>query len=421
MAAWEHLQDLCRIGPRGSTTDGERRAAAWLAERLSALGYTVETQPFTSPRHTLYLGPAAVIAGMLAARTLAAWSPPLGLLVMVALLVPLVGEMVGARVNFDLLLPKGPSQNVIARLPQQPGIGAAGSGTEGTGRAPRAAASREASPSRPEASHPGPCPGRPATVVIAAHYDTQRGTWLFAPGFRPWLRPFFVTVYIALALVPLGTALGWALPGAAWIWAVINAASAWLAATGAFLVGAWATGRYVQGANDNGSGVAVALALAERWCREPIPGLEPVFLFTGCEEVGTRGMRHFLAQSDLPPGTVFLNLDNVGGGRLRYLLGEGMLVYRRYDPELVALARASAPQVSDAIQPLANLLLPTDALPVAVAGFPVITLLAALDNGAIPNYHWHTDVLDNVDQATLALAETFAWRLLMELGRKAAA
>jgi len=390
MAAWEHLQAFCRTGPRGSGTEGERRAAAWLADRLAALGYAVETQPFTSPRHTLYLGPAAVIAGVLAARVVAAGSPPVGLILMLAFLLPLVGELLGARVNLDLLLPKGPSQNVIAR------------------------------PSQPAASRPGSGPGRPATVVIAAHYDTQRGTWLFAPGFRPFLRPLFSSVYIALALLPLGTALGWMLPKAAWIWPLVDGASVWLAATGVFLVLAWATGRYVQGANDNGSGVAVALALAERWRREPIPGLAPVFVFTGCEEVGTRGMRSFLAQSRLPPGTVFLNLDNVGGGRLRYLLGEGMLVYRMYDPELVALARATAPQVSDVIRPLANLLLPTDALPVAVAGYPVITLLAVGDDGAIPNYHWHTDVLENVDRETLALAETFAWRLLTELGRRAA-
>lgn len=390
MAAWKYLEGLCRLGPRGSTTQGERQAAAWLAQQLAGLGYAVEMQAFMGPRHTLYWGPAAVIAGMLLARWLAAWSAPLGLAAMVALLVPVVGEMLGTRVNFDLLLPKGPSQNVIARR------------------------------SHPEAPSPSRGAAGALTVVIAAHYDTQRGTWLFAPGFRPWLRPFFTTVYAALALVPLGTALGRALPGWTWLPAVVNGASVWLAATGAFLLLSWATGRDVQGANDNGSGVAVALALAERWQREPIPGLEPVFLFTGCEEVGTRGMQHFLAAGGAAPGTVFLNLDNVGGGRLRYLLGEGMLVYRPYDPDLVALAEAVAPGVSDAIRPLPNLLLPTDALPVAVAGYPVLTLLAAEDDGSIPNYHWHSDVLENVDRETVALTQAFAWSLLTELGRRRA-
>ncbi|MFS8665395.1 MAG: M28 family peptidase [Limnochordales bacterium] len=401
MEAWHYLESLCRLGPRGSGTDGERRAAAWLSEQLAALGYAVEIQPFRCPRHTLYLGPAAVIAGVLMARALAGWSPPLGLALMILMLVPLVGEMLGARLNFDLLLPKGPSQNVVAQL--KPG-------------APVAAPPGGASPTAPSAAGEGPSAG--TTVVIAAHYDTQRGTWLFAPAFRPWLRPFFVTVYAALALAPLGTALGWAFPGARWAGLVADGATVWLAATGAFLVLAWATGRDVQGANDNGSGVAVALALARRWGREPIPGLNPLFLFTGCEEAGTRGMRHFLAAADLPAGTVFLNLDNVGGGRLRYLQGEGMLVYRRYDPELVALARRVAARVSDAIAPLENLLLPTDALPVAVAGFPVLTLLAAGDDGGIPHYHWHTDVLENAERAVVELTEAFAWALLQALGRR---
>src|SRR5690606_5139213 len=85
---------------------------------------------------------------------------------------------------------------------------------------------------------------------------------------------------------------------------------------------------------------------------------------------------------------------------------------------LVALARRVAARVSDAIAPLENLLLPTDALPVAVAGFPVLTLLAAGDDGGIPHYHWHTDVLENAERAVVELTEAFAWALLQALGRR---
>ena len=382
MGAWHYLEGLCRLGPRGSATEGERQAAQWIAARLEELGYDVEIQPFMSPRHTLYLGPAAVMAGMLVARSLASWSAPLAAAVMIVLLVPLVGELLGARVNFDLILPKRPSQNVVARPPG-----------EGSG----------------------------VPVVVSAHYDTQRGSWLFAPGFRPWLRPFFVSVYAALVVVPLGTILAWAFPAAAWISVATGAATVWLAAALVFLFFSWATGRYVEGANDNGSGVAVALALAERWRAEPIPGLVPIFVFTGCEETGLRGMRRFLASASLPPGTAFLNLDNVGGGRLHYLLGEGMLVYRRYDARLVATARAVAQEFGGEIRPLTNLLLPTDALVAAVAGYPAVTLLAAGRDGAIPNYHWHSDVLANVDRRVVELTEKYAWRLLVAIGRSVGA
>ncbi len=394
MGAWNYLQDLCRLGPRGSATEGERRAAQWIAAKLEELGFDVEIQRFRGQRHTLYLGPSAVIAGMLLARWLAAWRPLLGAAAMIALLVPLVGEMLGARLNFDLILPRSPSQNVIGRLAQRAAGESAGD----------------------EASAAG-IPVVP--VVVSAHYDTQRGTWLFAPWFRPILRPFFVGTYVALALMPAGTVLKWAWPAAGWIGAVERGAAAWLGAALAFLVLSWASGKYVEGANDNGSGVAVALALARRWREEPIPGLAPIFVFTGCEESGLRGMSHFLSTAALPPGTAFVNLDNVGGGRLRYLTGEGMLVYRPYDKDLVAAARQAAAEFAGRVQPLANLLLPTDALAATLAGYPAVTLLAMGDDGGIPNYHWHTDVLAHADRAVVDLTEEYAWRILQEWSRRA--
>ncbi|MBO8141506.1 MAG: M28 family peptidase [Firmicutes bacterium] len=377
MAAWDHLQALCRLGPRGSATDGERQAAGWLKERLESLGWEAELEPFRSPRHTLYLGPAAVIAGVLLARTLAPLSPPLAALGMVALLVPLIGEMTGGRLNFDRILPKAVSQNVVARLP----------------------GARRDDPQ----------------VVIVAHYDTQRGSWLFAPWFGRWLRPFFIGTYAALAVVVAEAWLGWLAPGAGWIRPWAGAAAVWLGAALAFLIASWATGRYVEGANDNGSGVAAALSIAERWKDRAPQGFSPVLLFTGCEETGMRGMSHFLRTARPAPGTVFVNLDNVGGGRLRYLLGEGMLVYRQYDAELVRMAAKLAQESGGEVRALRNLLLPTDGLLAAKSGYPAITFLAASDDGSIPNYHWHSDVSANVDRRTLETAETFVWRFLEEL------
>src|SRR5690606_41873913 len=92
-----------------------------------------------------------------------------------------------------------------------------------------------------------------------------------------------------------------------------------------------------------------------------------------------------------------------------------------YDADLVATARAVAQEFGDEIRPLPNLLLPTDALVAAAAGYPAVTLLAAGENGAIPNYHSHSDVLANADRRVVELAETYAWRLLVAIGRRAGA
>ncbi|NLN29276.1 MAG: M28 family peptidase [Firmicutes bacterium] len=394
LKAWQYLQALSALPPRGSGTVGERRTAAWRGERLSEMGYEVEKQVFRSPVYTLYLGPLLVIAGLLIATwALGRWPGPAALLGLL-LLVPLVGEMLGAKVNLNYLpLPRRRSQNVVARFPH-----GARKGQGSTDPGGEAASER-----------------KPIPVVIVAHYDTQWGTWLFHPRFRPFLRPFFYCVYGGLGLNVAGLFVRWLFPGFGWGGTLLTVSAVILTLAGFFLAVAVATGRAVPGANDNGSGVAVALALADRWRTEGPAELEPVFVFTGCEEVGLRGMRHFLATTLPPSNTIFVNLDNVGGGRLRYLLGEGMLTYQRYDADLIELAEQLTERYPGKVEPLRNLLLPTDGLLAAKAGYKAITLLAAGDRGVIPNYHWHTDTLEHVDRNVLAVTERFTVDLLKGL------
>lgn len=411
MRSWKYLEQLAQLPARGSATEGERTAAYWLQEQLEALGYEVELQPFRSPRHTLYIGPTAVIVALLIALSLSTSMPFVAVLLGAAALAPLVGEMLGTSLNFNVFLPKSGSQNVIAR--------------------PR----RDEGGSRPAPS-----------VVVVAHYDTQWGSWLFAPGFRRLLQPFFMVTYAGLVLAFVAVLLRWLLPGAEWVDAMATVARVLLIVTGAFLFGSWLTGRPVPGANDNGSGVAVTLALAERWMAEREAGrmmarttagttgstttrtaagmtgsttaINPMFLFTGCEEVGLRGMHRFMEDADLAPDTVFINLDNVGGGRLRYFLGEGMLAYQHYDKDLVALAHDLAGRYDNEVTPLKNWLLPTDGLLPAKAGFPAISFLAIGDDDWIPHYHWHTDTLDNADRSVVELTERFVWDYLTAIGER---
>lgn len=391
MGSWKYLEELARLPARGSATEGERAAAEWMRNQLEALGYDVEMQRFASPRHTLYLGPTVVIVVILFALWLSkAWPAP-ATIVAAAALVPLVGEMLGASVNFNLILPKSPSQNVIAR--------------------PRGAS--------------GGATGALPDVVIVAHYDTQWGSWLFAPGFRRFLHPFFIVTYAGLVLALVAALSRWVLPGAGWTDVVAALAGSVLAAAGGFLFVSWMAGRPVPGANDNGSGVAVALALAERWMNrsgaagEPV-SLTPWFVFTGCEEVGLRGMHRFLADARLSPDTVFINIDNVGGGRLRYFLGEGMLAYQRYDAGLIEVAGEVSRRHDGQVQPLKNWLLPTDGLLPAKAGYRAISFLAIDDDHTIPHYHWHTDTIEHVDRDVVEFTERFVWDCLQAVAARRA-
>lgn len=72
-------------------------------------------------------------------------------------------------------------------------------------------------------------------------------------------------------------------------------------------------GEVYPGADDNASGVAVALAVARALERRPVSG-RVIWLFTGAEEIGLRGARAFVAAPILPLSEVraVYNLDMVG-------------------------------------------------------------------------------------------------------------
>lgn len=73
------------------------------------------------------------------------------------------------------------------------------------------------------------------------------------------------------------------------------------------------SGAIHPGADDNASGVAVALAVARDLQRRPGSG-RVVLLFTGAEEIGLRGARAFVAAPSVPLAEIraVYNLDMVG-------------------------------------------------------------------------------------------------------------
>lgn len=404
VSAWGYLREICRWPDRLSTTHREREAADWVALRLREAGFDVRRQSFLAPAATLYTGPV-LCGGAVALLALAAsrWATGPWVVLAAALawlaVLPLAGEVLGVGPNFDWVLPRRRSVNVVADLPHPPG---------------------------------GPAPA--AEVVICAHIDTQRASWLFAPAFAPLLPAYFWVSYGALALSVLSVsaaalAPAWAGHGHAWRWGagvggLLAAVSVgWLGVAGLF-------GRGVNGANDNGSGVAVALALARRFASSPLDGVRLRWVFTGAEEVGSRGMAAFM-RAEYPGRaghggqrsglTLFVNLDNVGGGRLRALLREGTVLPVACGPTLRSVAEELAREQPDRLSLWRGmLLLPTDGVVAARRGYETLTLIGLDDRGRIPDYHWYTDTIDRVDPARLqAVEETvvaFLERLAARLG-----
>lgn len=407
MSAWESLADLTsRFEHRSSTTAHERAAARWLAQRLSNLGYQVREHPFRAPKETLYTGPPLVGAAIfLMAWLLERLPHPWGWLALagaLASLVPLMGELLGTGPNLDLILPLRPSQSVEAIRP-----------AEGEAR---------------------------RTLVITAHYDTQRASLLFAPWFRPLVRPFLTLAYGAILGLPVTMLLSLVAPGLTWVGPVRRVLLGLLVVTMGFLLACKLSARDINGANDNGSGTAVALALAERMAAQgpegvaplpggrggpiPVPGdTEVRFLFTGCEEVGLRGMAAWMKGPgrELKPGTVFVNLDNLGGGLLRYMAAEGMLIPFPADRNLLRLAAQVADELRaetgrEVLSPWESLhYLPTDGLIPLRKGFPAITFIGRDEEGQIPNYHWVSDTLARLEPAHIGEVEEVLARFVGRL------
>jgi len=353
----------------------------------------VQIEGFRAPAATLYTGPPVIglvlVVISLATRFLGR-SPFAGAALALLALVPLLGEVLLWRINLNAVLPLRVSQNVIARPDRSDGTDT------------RSRASNDATP-----------------VVLLAHYDTQRGSLLFHPGFRPYIQLFFTASYAGFFGVPVGLiATGW-WPDSVLAATTLYAASGIALLASLMLVASNLMGSHINGANDNGSGTAVVLAAAERFAREPISGIEPVFLLTGAEEVGTRGMIDFMNRhgSELRRNTVFINVDNVGGGILHYLTREGMLIPVHYDAGLASLASQAAAESACEFRPKDNLLLPTDGLIAAHRGYRALTLIAFDEQGNIPHYHWHDDTLETVDMTVADQTGDVVWHMLRLLAR----
>ena len=252
-------------------------------------------------------------------------------------------------------------------------------------------------------------PGARRTVVFVAHHDAAHSGLVFHPalpriGMR--LAPKLheranqsIPIIFGVFLGPLLLAL-WGLLG-----------RPWLKRTGMFFsLGAGASmadigsSEVVPGANDNLSAVAVLVALAHELEEQPPEGVRVILLSTGSEESFMEGMQAFGRRHFPELGratTEFVCLECVGSPHLCVVEGEGMLRMRGYpESSRAALARAGAEAGVELIRGLRTVAA-TDALIALRAGYPTCTL-GGVDETKFPsNYHWPSDTPDNLDWSSV--------------------
>ena len=117
-----------------------------------------------------------------------------------------------------------------------------------------------------------------------------------------------------------------------------------------------------------------------------------------CEGMETFGQRHF---GELPRESTFiLSIDTVGSPHLCVLRGEGMRGMREYPRRSLELIDGLAEELGIHLFPSLRLRNATDGSIALAGGYECASLASCTDLKQPANYHWPTDVPENVDYAT---------------------
>ena len=399
MGCAETIDSLAGFEHRGAGTDAERRAALWLSRELRSgrREATIETfwcRPNWALTHAWHV--ALALAGSL----VSVGSPKLGAaLILVALvslaLDALVGVSLGRRLS-----PERASQNVISRA-----------GADDW----------------------------PVRLIITANYDAGRaglaqrnvprrlaarcrrlaGAGALTPGWLGWLAIACLWLMVTAVLRSgghAGTVVGIAqlVPTVALVLSLA-------------LLLELAGSEYGPAAGDNGSGVAVALALARALDVGPPSRLGVDVVLQGAGDGAMIGLQRFLRsrRRELQPAnTIVLGIGACGGGDPRWWVSDGPLIALRYLPRLGKLAdQAVGTQTHIGAVPHRGRGV-TPALPARRARLAAITIGCLDGYGLAPGSHQKCDLPQALDQSsidrTLELALTLVDAIDADLSPAAA-
>lgn len=263
-------------------------------------------------------------------------------------------------------------------------------------------------------------------VVMIAHADAAPTGWMFSPSFLKLAHTAWPNKLCLLRKQMLGSMLALAL---------LTSMDITIATTGYWFPLAYAgftlasliplvlmlqivlTNRTVPGANDNLSGCAAVVLLAERFSERPVPNTELVFVVTGCEEAGRGGAwtleRQMRGKWD-PQTTLILGLDTLSGGPLRYHIeGEMLPIWPTKELQQAVAQVAAADERYGPMQPYHAPAGATDVAPFVWRGYDGLCVTRINPQSDIPpNYHVPSDCAANIDADDVVTAVDFAEALV---------
>ncbi|MBJ7470913.1 MAG: M28 family peptidase [Solirubrobacteraceae bacterium] len=264
----------------------------------------------------------------------------------------------------------------------------------------------------------------PVTLVVLAHHDAGRTGAMFDQTLQKklWQRfpervesmdtslPYWWPAFLAPVVVAAGLLTG----------------SRKLRRSGA-VVSSLAFGLLVDimrsptvpGANDNLSGVAVLVALAERLRERPIDDVRVILVSAGAEEELQGGVYDYLrdhgAELD-PTSTYCLAVDTVGSPQLVMLEGEGTVAMEDYaDPSFRDLVADVAAEHGVSLDRGLRSRFSTDGVVFSRANIPTVCLVSLEPWKAPANYHLMTDTPENLTYETIAATTELCERVAQRL------
>jgi hypothetical protein len=378
----EHIRQLSVvIGPRGSTTQGERRGAEYCQSIFKKLGLAPVMETFSSAASIFdpHLFAALFMLVSFAVYPLGGqWTAGLAALIALTSLASELLEL-GFKDNlFRRMVKKNPSQNVFSVI--------------------------------------SPAGEHRQDLVLIGHVDTQHTPLIFRTP--TWVKVYqnFTTVAFILFLVQvllyiLGTLFQWD-----WIWYASIPSAVGAVILAAICIEANAS-PFTAGANDNASAVGMVLGLAEMIQAHPLQHTRVFAVCTGCEEDQHFGGIDFFtrhrAEMHSPKGLVFEMLGCAGPG---WLTQEGIIIPFYSDPGMLNL-----------VQRLSNVHPEWGAYPVKITGgntemadcvrykVPALTLFGMTRNGEAPYWHQVGDTFDKMNPEVLARTYALTWAMIQEI------
>jgi hypothetical protein len=369
------IEALSAFGGRRAGRDAERRAANHLTRRVrEELGRDAHTEPIQIwPRWPLAHLVHALVA--IAGSAISVSNATAGTILVAAATIATVGDVTGRLPLTRRLTGRRASQNVV-------------SAEQGN-------------------------PRSPGTLILTAHYDTASTGAIWGRAGERVVALGLPRVFTASLLLLLATTAarlagleGNVLSAIQFVPTVALIVSLPLLAD-ILLSGP------TPGANDNASGVATVLRLAERYAGT-LDHLDVTVLLTGAQEPGARGMQAWLKEHKHeldPQSTIVLDLDEVGAGSVRYATKEGPLLALRQHRQLRALCDQIAEEDREEgryrAEPVTSRR-PGDAYAARARGIPAISISCA----AAPDHHRPTDTPDRIDPEALDRAFGFCSELI---------